>query len=168
MQEKNKQTGAQAWSKGQIEGVEIKKLTKHFDRRGFLCETFRLDELPPDLKPVMSYVSYTEPGVARGPHEHREQTDIFAFLGPGNFLLRLWDNRPESPTRGNFMELVAGADNPVTVIIPPGVVHGYRNISATERGMVLNFPNRLYRGWGRKEEVDEIRHEDEKESPFIL
>ena len=54
------------------------------------------------------------------------------------------------------------------VIIPPGVVQGYRNISATGRGMVLNFPNRLYRGWGRKEEVDEIRHEDEKESPFIL
>ena len=67
MQEKNKQTGAQAWSKGQIEGVEIKQLTKFVDRRGFLCETFRLDELPRDLKPVMSYVSYTEPGVGRGP-----------------------------------------------------------------------------------------------------
>ncbi len=168
MPEKNKQTGAQAWSKGQIEGVEIKQLTKFVDRRGFLCETFRLDELPRDLKPVMSYVSYTEPGVARGPHEHREQTDIFAFLGPGNFLLRLWDNRPESPTRGNFMELIVGADNPVTVIIPPGVVHGYRNISAAERGMVLNFPNRLYRGWGRQEEVDEIRHEDDIDSPFVL
>jgi dTDP-4-dehydrorhamnose 3,5-epimerase len=66
------------------------------------------------------------------------------------------------------MELIVGADNPVTVIIPPGVVHGYRNISAAERGMVLNFPNRLYRGWGRQEEVDEIRHEDDIDSPFVL
>ncbi len=157
-----------AWKKGNIDGVVIKPLRKYLDRRGFLCETFRLDELPPDLKPVMSYVSYTEPGVARGPHEHRAQTDIFSFLGPGNFLLKLWDNRPESTTRGNCMELFAGEDNPLTVIIPPGVVHGYKNISAHSRGMVINYPDRLYRGWGRAEEVDEIRHEDDAASPFKL
>lgn len=156
------------WFKKPIEGVIIKKLVKHPDRRGFLCETFRLDELPADLKPVMSYVSYTEPGVARGPHEHREQTDIFAFIGPGNFLLKLWDNRRNSLTRGSWMEIVAGRDNPLTVIIPPGVVHGYRNISAAGRGMVLNFADRLYMGWGRQEAVDEIRHEDDPDSPFSL
>ena len=168
MPQKNKKIGMQEWLKGQIEGVVVKKLTKFPDRRGFLCETFRLDELPPDLKPVMSYISYTEPGIARGPHEHREQTDIFVFLGPGNFFLKLWDNRAESATRGNFMELIAGTDNPIMMIIPPGVVHGYRNISSTERGMVLNFPDRLYMGWGKQEEVDEIRHEDETDSPFVL
>lgn len=156
------------WSKGQIEGVVIKMLAKHPDRRGFLCETFRLDELPPNLKPVMSYVSYTEPGIARGPHEHREQADIFAFIGPGNFLLKLWDNREGSATRGSWMEIIAGKDNPLTVIIPPGVVHGYKNISPTERGMVLNFPDKLYMGWGRQEAVDEIRHEDNGESPFKM
>ncbi len=67
------------WIKGHIEGVIIKKLVKHLDERGYLCETFRTDELPLALKPVMSYVSITEPGVARGPHEHFEQTDIFVF-----------------------------------------------------------------------------------------
>ncbi len=156
------------WSKGQIDGVIIKKLVKFPDRRGFLCETFRLDELPPDLKPVMSYVSYTEPGIIRGPHEHIEQTDIFAFVGPGNFHLKLWDNRKESATYGTWLEIFAGRDNPLTVVIPPGVVHGYQNVSSTERGMVLNFPNRLYMGWGKKEAVDEIRHEDEAESPFQM
>jgi dTDP-4-dehydrorhamnose 3,5-epimerase len=40
------------------------------------------------------------------------------------------------------------------------VVHGYRNLSRQVRGMVLNFPDRLYRGWGKSEEVDEVRHED--------
>jgi len=165
MDEKNRSS---EWLKRPIEGVIIKKLVKHPDRRGFLCETFRLDELPADLKPVMGYVSYTEPGVARGPHEHREQTDIFAFLGPGNFLLKLWDNRGSSPTMGSWMEIIAGRDNPLTVIIPPGVVHGYRNISAAERGMVLNFADRLYMGWGRQEAVDEVRHEDELDSPYSL
>lgn len=156
------------WLKGQIEGVVIKKLTKYPDRRGYLCETFRLDELPPNLKPVMSYVSYTEPGIARGPHEHREQTDIFAFIGPGNFLLKLWDDRAGSATRGSCMEIIAGKDNPLTVVIPPGVVHGYRNISPAECGMVLNFPDKLYMGWGKQETVDEIRHEDSAESPFNM
>ena len=33
--------------------------------------------------------------------------------------------------------------------------------------MVLNYPDKLYRGWGKKEEVDEIRHED-KEDEFYL
>jgi len=156
------------WSKGHIEGVVIKEPTSHYDQRGYLCETYRLDEMPSEIKPVMSYASYTEPGIARGPHEHLEQTDIFAFIGPGNFLLKLWDNRLNSPTYGHFMEITAGEENPLTVVIPPGVVHGYKNISSAEMGMVLNFPDRLYRGWGKSEEVDEVRHEDEEDSPFKM
>ncbi len=156
------------WNEGSIDGVIIKKLTRYLDQRGCLCETFRLDELPPDLKPVMSYVTYTEPGVTRGPHEHIEQTDIFAFLGPGNFKIRLWDNRETSSTYGNYMDLFAGKDNNLTIIIPPGVVHCYKNISKMERGMVLNFPNLLYKGWEKQEEVDEIRYEDQKENPFLM
>lgn len=157
-----------AWKKGPIEGVVTRSLVKHLDRRGFLCETYRLDQLPPGLQPVMSYLSLTEPGVSRGPHEHRRQTDIFSFVGPGNFLLRLWDNRPGSATHGNKMDIYAGRDNPLTVIIPPGVVHGYRNISSTECGMVLNYPDRLFMGEGKKEAVDEIRYEDEPSGLFQM
>ncbi len=156
------------FTKGPIDGVVINKLTKHTDHRGSLCETYRLDELPPGLTPVMSYISYTEPGQTRGPHEHLEQTDIFAFIGPGNLLLKLWDNRKASPTYKNCVELIAGFDNPLTVIIPPGIVHGYKNISATERGMVLNYPDRLFKGPGKKEEPDEVRHEEVKNSPFRI
>jgi dTDP-4-dehydrorhamnose 3,5-epimerase len=142
-----------------IEGVHVIKLVKHNDERGFLVETFRTDSLPQALQPVMSYISYTEPGVGRGPHEHESQTDIFAFVGPGNFKIYLWDNRCNSTTFRNRMIVVAGLDNPATVIVPPGVVHAYRNISKTDQGMVLNYPDRLYAGWGKKEPVDEIRHE---------
>jgi dTDP-4-dehydrorhamnose 3,5-epimerase len=156
------------WVKGQIDGVIVKRLTKHVDERGFLVETFRLDELPEKLQPVMSYVSYTEPGVARGPHEHIEQTDIFSFIGPGNFMVKLWDNRKGSTTYGSCMKFFAGEDNPMTVIVPPGVVHGYKNVSKTTRGVVINYPDKLFMGWGRKEAVDEIRHEEENDSPFTL
>jgi dTDP-4-dehydrorhamnose 3,5-epimerase len=155
------------FKKGEIEGVIIEKLTKFADERGFLVETFREDNFPEKLRPLMSYVSYTRPGIARGPHEHMRQTDIFCFIGPGNFKIKLWDNRGESKSYGNYMEIVRGEDNPVRVIVPPGVVHGYKNISKEVAGMVLNYPDKLYRGWGRKEEVDEIRHED-KEDEFYL
>jgi dTDP-4-dehydrorhamnose 3,5-epimerase len=152
--------------KGVIKGVKIQKINKHKDNRGYLVETFRIDLLPESLRPEMSYISYTKPGVARGPHEHREQTDIFCFIGPGNFRIKLWDNREKSSTYRNFMEIVGGQDNLITVIVPPGVVHGYKNISDRD-GMVLNYPDKLYKGWGKIEEVDEIRHED-KEDEFYL
>jgi dTDP-4-dehydrorhamnose 3,5-epimerase len=151
---------------GEIEGVIIRGLNKHVDNRGFLIETFRKDELPDSLLPEMSYISYTKPGIARGPHEHKEQTDIFCFIGPGSFRVNLWDNRENSATYGNCMEVIGGENNLITVIVPPGVVHGYKNISK-DYGMVLNYPDRLYKGWDKKEEVDEIRHED-KEDEFYL
>ena len=155
------------FKKGEIEGVIIEKLIKYSDERGFLVETFRVDNLSDNLQPVMSYVSYTNPGIARGPHEHLKQTDIFCFMGSGNFRIKLWDNRKESKTYRCCMEILGGEDNPIRIIVPPGIVHGYKNISEEVDGMVLNYPDKLYRGWGRKEEVDEIRHED-KEDEFYL
>lgn len=116
---------------------------------------------------MMAYVSQTLPGVARGPHEHRWQTDYFAFFGPGDFKLYLWDARPNRPTCGNRQTLIVGQSNPQSVIVPPGVVHAYRNVSEVP-GLVFNAPNRLYAGWGKKEPVDEIRHEDRPGSPFLL
>ncbi|MBA7589809.1 hypothetical protein ES708_31901 [subsurface metagenome] len=155
------------FKEGEIKGAIIEKLIKSSDERGFLVETFRIDNLPDDLQPVMSYVSCTRPGISRGPHEHNKQTDIFCFIGPGNFKIKLWDNRKESKTYGYCMEIIGGEDNPIRVIVPPGVVHGYKNISEEKDGVVLNYPDKLYRGWDRKEEVDEIRHED-KEDEFYL
>jgi len=147
------------FKKGDIERVSFKKLTKYTDERGYLVETFREDTLPDRLRPVMSYISFTKPGVARGPHEHLKQTDIFVFIGPGSFKIKLWDNRKNGKTYGSFMEITGGEDNPILVIIPPGIVHGYKNISE-EVGMVINYPDQLYKGWHKEEEVDEIRHED--------
>ena len=147
------------FSKGEIEGVSVISLKKNVDDRGFLVETYRADELPGNVKPQMSYLSVTEPGIGRGPHEHKEQTDVFSFLGPGNFKIFLWDNRSQSRTFGKRMIFFAGADNPMTLIVPPGVVHGYRNSSQSERGMVLNYPDQLYAGVGKRGPVDEIRHE---------
>jgi dTDP-glucose 4,6-dehydratase len=158
---------AQTYAVGEIDGVVFRSLKKFQDARGWLVELFRDDELAPEDRPVMAYVSETNPGVARGPHEHVEQSDYFAFVGPGNFDLYLWDSRPNSPTYGKRFVARCGADNPVSVIIPPGVVHAYRNVSDVG-GWVFNAPNRLYGGYGKKSPIDEIRHEDRADSPYRL
>ncbi|MGI6679030.1 MAG: dTDP-4-dehydrorhamnose 3,5-epimerase family protein [Dehalobacterium sp.] len=147
------------WIKDTINGVITKKLTKHMDDKGYFMETFRLDELAEGLNPVMSYLAYLEPGCTRIPHEHQEKTDVLAFPGPGNFLIRIWDKRQGSSTYGHLMEFYAGQDNPMSVVIPPGLIHGYKNVSRMERGLVINYPDRLYKGWDKKGEVDEIIHE---------
>lgn len=152
---------------GPIEGVIFKPLQRYNDSRGWLCELFREDELDPQFYPAMAYISMTEPGVARGPHEHRDQADYFCFLGPSNFKLFLWDNRQGSPTFRNRQAVVVGTDNPQAVIVPVGVVHAYKNVG-TDPGIVFNCPNRLYRGRGRSEPVDEIRHENVAGSEFLL
>ncbi|HED10610.1 MAG TPA: dTDP-4-dehydrorhamnose 3,5-epimerase [Caldithrix abyssi] len=155
------------YEKGVIHDVVIKPLKKFIDERGWLCELYRQDELDAAHMPVMSYVSLTQPGVARGPHEHVDQTDYFAFFGPSNFKVYLWDSREDSPTRGKRMVFAAGQDSPAAVIIPPGVVHAYKNIG-TQGGLVFNAPNRLFAGKNKAEPVDEIRHEDIPGSPFQL
>jgi dTDP-4-dehydrorhamnose 3,5-epimerase len=152
---------------GAIHDVLWKPLRKYHDGRGWLCELFRHDELPAEFHPVMAYISLTEVGVARGPHEHVDQSDCFCFLGPSNFKVYLWDARASSPTYGMRQVEVVGADRPMLLVVPPGVVHAYKNVGG-EPGLVFNCPNRLYKGPGRKEPVDEIRHEDQADSPFLL
>jgi dTDP-4-dehydrorhamnose 3,5-epimerase len=152
---------------GKIDGVIWYPLKKYHDQRGWLCELFRHDDIPEQFHPVMAYISMTEPGVARGPHEHADQADYFCFLGPSNFKLYLWDNRPPSPTHRVKQAEVVGQDNPMAVIIPPGVVHAYMNVGSSQ-GIVFNCPNRLYRGHKRSQPVDEIRHEDHAETLYQL
>jgi dTDP-4-dehydrorhamnose 3,5-epimerase len=152
---------------GTIAGIIWKPLQRRPDGRGWLCELFRHDELPQEFHPAMAYISASLPGVARGPHEHVDQADCFCFLGPSNFKVYLWDNRPTSPTYLAHQTDVVGIDKPMLVIVPAGVVHAYQNVGA-ETGLVFNGPNRLYAGPERKAPVDEIRHEKDPNSPFRL
>ena len=142
-------------------------LDPYKDQRGWLIELYRNDELPTENHPCMAYISETLPGVARGPHEHVDQADYFAFVGPGDFELYLWDTRAGSSTCGNRIKRTAGQSNKMAVIIPAGVVHAYRNVSESP-AWVINFPNRLYAGEGKNEPVDEIRHEDKTDSEFVM
>jgi dTDP-4-dehydrorhamnose 3,5-epimerase len=166
MPERESQDGGQ-FKQGQIRDVVVRDVRKFVDKRGWLAELFRHDELEDEYFPVMSYISSTEPGVQRGPHEHVDQADFFIFIGPSNFRVRLWDNRQDSETYNHVMTIEAGADNPKSVLVPKGVVHTYLNIGDAP-GIVINCPNRLYMGEGKRAEIDEIRHEDDPATVYRM
>jgi dTDP-4-dehydrorhamnose 3,5-epimerase len=155
------------FKRGTVKDVIVKDLPRFVDDRGWLTELFREDDIEARYMPVMAYISMTHPGVTRGPHEHVDQSDCFAFIGPSDFKVFLWDNRKDSPTYMTRQVVYAGENAPRTVIIPPGVVHAYRNVGG-KSGMVVNLPNRLYAGRGKKEPVDEIRHETDPNTIYIL
>jgi dTDP-4-dehydrorhamnose 3,5-epimerase len=147
-----------------IPEVQIASLKAFTDDRGSLTEFWRNDELrfqSAAYRPAMGYVSWTKPGQIRGPHEHKDQTDLFIFAG-GQFELSLW-----APSSTERKIIVVGAPNGNAVVVPPGVVHGYKCVGY-EDGMVINLPNRLYAGHQKKGEVDEIRHEDDPDSPYKI
>ena len=106
-----------------IADVTLTSLKSFSDDRGWLVELYREDELSDSIHPVMAYISQTLPGVVRGPHEHHQQTDYFAFIGPSDFELTLWDARPDSPTFGVKTKDMYGESNPSAISIPHGVVH---------------------------------------------
>lgn len=145
-----------------MEGLQIRQLLLYRDQRGWLGEILREDES--EIKPAMSYISMTRPGLVRGPHEHRNQTDCFCFIG--TFRLYFWDNRKNSSTYRE-KKILDTTDASTVVIVPPGIVHAYKNISNTD-GLVINLPDKLYKGWGKTETVDEIRYEDDLKTPFRI
>lgn len=148
-----------------LPGVRLEALPVFPDARGSLHELYRADEMPPGFAPVMACSSWSQPGVTRGPHQHVLQDDYFTFAGPSEFLVALWDARPggAGPARGWL--IATGASRPTHLYVPRGVVHGYRNVGPVP-GLVVTVTSALYRGPGRKEPVDEIRHELDPASPY--
>ena len=167
MRPRSAQAQSERFKRGQIRDVVVRELRKFLDERGWLSELFRHDELAEEFYPVMAYISSTQPGITRGPHEHVDQSDLFCFIGPSNFKLRMWDNRQDSETYNHVMTLFVGEDNPRAILVPKGVVHAYRNVGH-QPGIVINCPNRLYMGTGKREEIDEIRHEDDPDTIFRI
>ncbi|MDH4222365.1 MAG: dTDP-4-dehydrorhamnose 3,5-epimerase family protein [candidate division Zixibacteria bacterium] len=124
-----------------LEGVKQKKLKIIPDERGRLMELLRSDE---DLFIQFGqvYMTTSYPGVVKGWHYHKKQTDNFIVI-KGMVKLVLYDNREDSPTKGEINEFFMGEDNPLLVQIPPMVVHGFKCISQDE-ALCINCPTEAY------------------------
>jgi dTDP-4-dehydrorhamnose 3,5-epimerase len=148
-----------------LPGVSATLLPVHRDQRGCLFELWREDEIPAEFMPRMACASWSLPEAQRGPHEHMEQDDYFIFAGPSDFQIALWDARPEAGGASRGWILTGGETRPIQLHVPRGVVHGYRNIGR-EAGLVVTVASSLFQGLGRKEAVDEIRHEQDPRTPY--
>jgi len=124
-----------------IEGVKTKPLRVIPDERGFLMEMLRSDDTL-FQKFGQVYVSVAYPGVVKGWHYHKRQTDYFTIV-KGMMKVVLYDQRKESPTFGELNEFFMGELNPILLVIPPLVVHGMKAMG-TEPGYLVNCPTEPY------------------------
>jgi dTDP-4-dehydrorhamnose 3,5-epimerase len=150
-----------------LPGVRVEALPVFQDARGSLHELYRVDEIPAGFNPAMACSSWSHAGVSRGPHQHVGQDDYFTFAGPSNFRVFLWDDRPGAagPAKGWFID--TGEQAPAHIHVPRGVVHAYKNVGQTP-GLVVTVTSLLFRGRGRRDPVDEIRHELSPQSPYQI
>jgi len=124
-----------------IDGVKTKLIKVIADERGRLAEILRADS---ELFQKFGQVYYTTayPGVVKAWHYHKIQTDHF-FCLKGMTKLVLYDPREDSPTRGLINEFFVGDHNPLLVVIPKLVYHGFKAIS-DEECIMINIPTELY------------------------
>jgi dTDP-4-dehydrorhamnose 3,5-epimerase len=104
-----------------IDGVVVTKLTRHEDERGHFAEIARTSSIPVAM--AQASHSHSKADVLRGLHFHRAQTDLW-YLATGRAQIALVDLRAKSdtPTVDTF---ILDATAPSTLLIPPGVAHGY-------------------------------------------
>jgi dTDP-4-dehydrorhamnose 3,5-epimerase len=111
-----------------IDGVSFKQLVTHTDERGFFRELIRKtdDFFGPGFGQLSHSLVFT--GVIKAWHAHKYQYQ-WNYVLSGLAKVILYDLRPESATRGEMMEFLAGDNQPAQVYcFPPGVVHGYKCI----------------------------------------
>ncbi|HNQ35463.1 MAG TPA: dTDP-4-dehydrorhamnose 3,5-epimerase family protein [bacterium] len=124
-----------------IEGVKVKRLKVVPDERGRLMEILRSDdELFSRFGQV--YLTTVLPGVVKAWHCHKKQTDNLAVVR-GMMKVVLYDNRPNSATRGQLNEFFAGEHNPILIQVPPEVYHGFKCVGA-EEALAINIPTEVY------------------------
>ena len=125
-----------------IKGIHTKALNVIPDERGRLFEILRRDE-PLFRRFGQVYCTTVHPGIVKGWHYHKKQTDHFACVA-GMIKLVAYDGRKGSPTHGLVNEFFIGVHNPMLVVIPPLVLHGFKGISSHE-AIVINVPTEPYR-----------------------
>tara|TARA_B100000029_G_scaffold515628_1_gene623622 strand:- start:1992 stop:2375 length:384 start_codon:yes stop_codon:yes gene_type:complete len=75
------------------------------------------------------YFSTIYPGVVKGWHIHHRMTLNYCVI-VGSIKLVLYDDRSESPTRGEVNEIYIGTENYNLVKIPPLIWNGFKGIGS--------------------------------------
>ena len=118
-----------------IKGVAVHPLRRIPDERGMVMHMLRADA-PHFERFGEIYFSTIYPNVVKGWHLHRRMTLNYAVVS-GMIKLVLYDDREDSPTRSELMELFVGEQNYVLVTVPPLVWNGFKGVG-TALAIVAN------------------------------
>ena len=118
-----------------IEGIIITPLRQILDERGKVMHMLKVGD-PAFQQFGEIYFSCVYPGAIKGWHIHTEMTLNYA-VPHGHIKFVLYDERPESPTRGEVQELFLGPDNYCLVTVPPMVWNGFKGMGE-EMALVAN------------------------------
>jgi len=110
-----------------INGVQVIPLKRIPDERGTIMHMLRATD-PHFQQFGEIYFSTIYKDVIKGWHLHREMSLNYACIH-GRIKLVLFDDREQSSTRGELMEVFLGPDNYSLVIIPPEVWNGFKGMS---------------------------------------
>jgi len=118
-----------------IDGVKVTPLKQILDERGKVMHMLRNDsEVFQGFGEI--YFSCVYPGAIKAWHIHKKMTLNYA-VPHGNIKFVLYDDRSDSPTRGELQEIFLGPDNYCLVTVPPMVWNGFKGIG-TEMAIVAN------------------------------
>ena len=115
-----------------ILGVQIKKVVKHSDARGFFSELVKFGEKTFHEVLQTSY-SETKPGAIKAWHVH-DYWEVWCVI-KGEAKVVLHDLRPDSPTFKKTQIIYAGEDNLKVIAIPGNVAHGYKPLGKKAMGI---------------------------------
>lgn len=121
-----------------IAGVQITTLKQISDERGKIMHMLKNTD-PYFKKFGEIYFSTVYPQAIKGWHIHEKMTLNYAVV-VGMIKLVLYDDRNDSPTRREIMEIFIGQDNYQLVTIPPLVWNGFKGISI-QPAVVANCSN---------------------------
>lgn len=110
-----------------IHGVTITPLRIIADHRGAVMHMLRADDPLFDCFGEI-YFSMVLPGAIKGWHRHRLMTLNYA-VPVGRILLALYDDRADSPTRGEVQAIPMGEGHYVRVSVPPFVWNGFTGLA---------------------------------------
>ena len=112
-----------------IAGVAVHPLRRIPDERGTVMHMLRADA-PHFERFGEIYFSTVYPQVVKAWHLHRRMTLNYAVVS-GLVKLVLYDDREDSPSRSEVMELFVGDQNYVLVTVPPLVWNGFKGVGTT-------------------------------------
>jgi len=109
-----------------IEGVTVTPLKQIFDERGKVMHMLREDSSH-FSKFGEIYFSCTHAGAIKAWHLHKQMTLNYAVIY-GEIKFVLFDDRPDSKTRGEIQELFLSPENYCLVTVPPLIWNGFKGI----------------------------------------